>query len=95
MSSSRNTIGSVVKYGSGDDNQLTLTHFSHYTGFDISSIAIEICQNAFANDDTKCFKSFDDYNNETAELSLSLDVIYHLVEDAIFEEYMLRLLRRP
>lgn len=33
----------------------------------------------------------DEYNNERAPLTLSLDVIYHLVEDEIFEAYMKRL----
>lgn len=28
------------------------------------------------------------YNNETAELTLSLDVIYHLIEDQTFIDYM-------
>ena len=29
-----------------------------------------------------------EYLGETADLALSLDVIYHLVEDNVFEEYM-------
>ena len=33
----------------------------------------------------------DDYNGETAELTLSLDVVYHLIEDDVFELYMKRL----
>jgi hypothetical protein len=32
-----------------------------------------------------------DYKGETAELAISLDVVYHLVEDNIFGEYMERL----
>lgn len=30
----------------------------------------------------------DDYNGEKAELSLSLDVIYHLIENEVFDHYM-------
>lgn len=33
----------------------------------------------------------DKYDGETAELTLSLDVIYHLVEDSVFNDYMNRL----
>lgn len=33
----------------------------------------------------------DAYTNETAELTLSLDVIYHLIEDNVFFTYMKRL----
>jgi len=89
----KHTIESVIEFGCGDGNQITLSHYPHYTGFDISSTAIDLCKKIFTNDDTKCFKNLDDYNNETAELSLSLDVLYHLVEDAIFEEYMQRLFK--
>src|ERR1041384_374893 len=33
----------------------------------------------------------DDYAGEKADLCLSLDVVYHLVEDAVFDGYMQRL----
>ncbi|MEO7245140.1 MAG: hypothetical protein ABIX12_08330, partial [Rubrivivax sp.] len=33
----------------------------------------------------------DDYAGQTADCALSLDVIYHLVEDAAFDAYMRRL----
>ena len=33
----------------------------------------------------------DEYAGETAQLTLSLDVIYHLIEDDVFNEYMERL----
>ena len=32
-----------------------------------------------------------EFDGETAELTLSLDVIYHLVEDDVFNDYMQRL----
>lgn len=32
-----------------------------------------------------------DYQGERADLALSLDVIFHLVEDSVFESYMRRL----
>lgn len=34
-----------------------------------------------------------DYQEEQAELALSLDVIYHLNEDEIYEEYMQQLFK--
>ena len=37
------------------------------------------------------FKLMSDYANETAQLTLSLDVIYHLIEDGVFHDYMKRL----
>src|SRR5215210_4430947 len=39
----------------------------------------------------KTFKLMEEYAGESAELALSLEVIYHLVEDEVFESYMRRL----
>jgi hypothetical protein len=86
-----NNIGTVMEYGCGDGNQLKLAEYPLYTGFDISARAIEICRENFSGDDTKTFKMMEDYSGETAELTLSLDVIYHLIEDEVFAAYMNRL----
>jgi len=84
-------VGSVIEYGCGDGNQLTLSAYSSYIGFDVSREAISRCQYTFANDETKSFKLITAYANETAQLTLSLDVIYHLTEDEVFYAYMKRL----
>lgn len=81
-------IKTVIDFGCGDGNQLKFSHYPSYFGFDVSQIAIEKCRHAFKEDHTKIFNHINDYNNETAELCLSLDVIYHLVEDDVFEQYM-------
>jgi hypothetical protein len=85
------TIGTVIEFGSGDGNQLKYFHFKSYTGFDISHTAVSACREIYKADPTKRFSTLDDYNGETAELVLSLDVIYHLVEDRVFEGYMQKL----
>jgi hypothetical protein len=84
-------IQSVIEYGCGDGNQLKLANYPSFIGFDVSSEAIKLCQVAFEDDANKSFKRMDEYNGELAELTLSIDVIYHLVEDKIFERYMERL----
>lgn len=84
-------ISSVIEYGCGDGNQLRLAQYPQYTGFDVSPEAIAICSDLFLNDKTKTFKTLSAYDAETAELTLSLDVIYHLVEDAVFASHMERL----
>lgn len=86
-------ITSIIEYGCGDGAQLKLTRYKEYIGFDISSHAIECCQKTFRADPSKCFKLMQAYDGETAELTLSLDVLYHLIEDAVFENYMLRLFK--
>lgn len=84
-------IETVIEYGCGDGNQLKLANYPSYIGFDISKEAISRCKEIFANDETKAFKLMKDYNGERAQLTLSLDVIYHLVEDEVFHQYMKRL----
>lgn len=87
----RNRINTVIEYGCGDGNQLRLVHYPAYTGFDISDKAVALCQAIFAKDATKKFSLMGDYKRETAELTMSLDVIFHLIEDDVFVDYMDRL----
>ncbi len=84
-------ISTIIEYGCGDGNQLRLSEYPSYIGFDVSPEAITQCKNILSTDETKIFKLMDEYANETAELTLSLDVIYHLVEDNVFFAYMERL----
>lgn len=83
-----NCISSVIEFGCGDGNQLMLAKYPEYTGFDISSSAIKMCKGKFFTDKTKSFLMMADYKKQKSELVLSLDVIYHLVEDNVFEEYI-------
>lgn len=87
----KNQIKTVIEYGCGDGNQLTLLNYPEYLGFDVSPTALLKCEALFEHDNTKTFKAVDAYSGETAELTLSLDVIYHLIEDQVFEAYMRRL----
>jgi SAM-dependent methyltransferase len=84
-------IASVIEFGCGDGNQLKLAMYADYLGFDISPTAIARCDEVFRFDKRKKFRLMLEYKGEKAELTLSLDVIYHLVEDDIFEAYMRRL----
>lgn len=81
-------IRSVIEFGCGDGNQLLLAKYPQYTGFDISERAVSVCRSRFKYDNSKSFKLLSEYSGETAELALSLDVIYHLVEDEVFEMHM-------
>lgn len=84
-------VTSVIEYGCGDGNQLVLAQYPKYLGFDISQHAIDICREKFKGDERKDFKLVGEYNAEKSELTLSLDVIYHLTEDDVFEAYIARL----
>jgi hypothetical protein len=84
-------VETIIEYGCGDGNQLKLSEYPTYIGFDVSPEAISHCENIFFDDKTKTFKLMNAYANETAQLTLSLDVIYHLIEEDIFSTYMKRL----
>jgi SAM-dependent methyltransferase len=84
-------IKSVIEYGCGDGNQLKLARYPAYLGFDVSQTAVRLCQESFKTDASKSFRLMETCAGERADLALSLDVIYHLVEDSVFEAYMRQL----
>lgn len=92
-----NSICSVVEFGCGDGYQLSLAEYPCYIGLDVSVTAIRLCAARFAADHTKSFFRYDSAcfvdraEVFTADLAISLDVIYHLVEDAVFETYIMHL----
>ena len=81
-------ISSVIEFGSGDGNQLRLAEYPDYLGIDVSETAVRACRETFAADGTKRFETLSAYDGQAADLALSLDVIYHLVEDDTFASYM-------
>lgn len=86
-----NKITNIIEYGCGDGNQLKLAQYPSYIGFDVSPKALSQCKEIFREDNTKIFKFTNQYDEETAQLTLSLDVIYHLIEEEIFVHYIKRL----
>lgn len=86
-----NYVETVIEFGSGDGNQVSLMRYDRYVGFDVSLESIKICRGMFEGDVSKRFELYDDYQGERADLSLSLDVIYHLVEDSVYKDYMEKL----
>lgn len=83
-----NEVRSVIEFGCGDGNQLALAKYPSYFGVDVSPAAVARCRELFGADATKSFASTDEYDGRKADLALSLDVVYHLVEDDVFERYM-------
>jgi SAM-dependent methyltransferase len=87
-------IQSVIEFGCGDGHQLSLAIYPRYIGLDVSPAAIDLCKGLFAEDITKSFFLYDggcfiDHGRLFAsDMAVSLDVIYHLVEDEVFAKYM-------
>jgi SAM-dependent methyltransferase len=87
-------IGSVIEFGCGDGRQLALARYPRYLGLDVSPTTLRRTAASFADDPTKGFLCYDPTafadpaGYLTAELALSLDVIYHLVEDEVYERHL-------
>lgn len=90
-------VTSIIEFGCGDGNQLSLMQYPRYIGLDVSSAALDRCRKLFAGDNTKSFFLYEPQHflhsrvPFSAELAMSLDVIYHLVEDDVFEKYLTHL----
>ena len=80
----------VIEFGCGDGSQLGLASYPEYIGVDVAAGSIERCSSRFASDPTKRFYLNSDLPKDigTFDLAISLDVVYHLVEDSVFEAYM-------
>lgn len=90
----REGIGSVVDYGCGDGAQLKLLEVPDYLGIDVSPTAIARCIQRHPD---KQFLVYDPSTSLSidvhADLALSMDVMFHLVDDRDFRLYVLRLFR--
>lgn len=87
-------INSVLEFGCGDGNQLSLFKIPKYTGLDVSKNAVKRCIKKFEKDNTKSFFLYepecflDNLDLLNSDATLSLDVLFHLVEDHVFEIYL-------
>jgi hypothetical protein len=85
-------IASVIELGCGDGKQLKLAIYPNYIGIDVSPEAIALCRARFDGDETKTFYATSEMPVLVPrDLALSLDVIYHLIEDDTFHAYMRQL----
>lgn len=85
----KNSITSLIEFGVGDGNQLALLRNDvSYIGFDVSQTVISQVTKKFQNDKSKRFFDLKLFHNQKAELGLSLDVVYHLIEENVFHNYM-------
>lgn len=90
----RHQVRTVTELGCGDGSQLALAHYPAYRGLDVAASAVDLCLDRFADDPSKSFYLYDPARFADraglfrSDLALSLDVVFHLVEDDEFERYM-------
>ena len=84
-----NGIETVIEFGSGDGAQLELAKYPNYVGVDVSRTIVEETRRKFSGDSSLRFIHTSEVtSDDKADLALSLDVVYHLVEDYVFTTYM-------
>ena len=92
-------LKNIIDIGCGDGNNLKLFKSDYYIGIDVSKTIIKRNILSFKNDKNKLFffmdkdqsKIFNTINNllkNSDSLIVSFDVIFHLVEDAIYKEHI-------
>jgi SAM-dependent methyltransferase len=90
----RNGVSSVVEFGCGDGQQLALATYPAYLGVDVSATVLRRTAERFAGDPTKSFLCYDPTSFTdparflSADAAISLDVIYHLVEDEVYFDHL-------
>jgi|GEM_PF-655629 len=89
-----NSIRDVIEFGCGDGNQLGMLKTDRYIGLDVSIAAIQKCQEKFKGDQSKSFFLYDhhafvDHHGVfQCDCAISLDVLYHLVEEGVYQDYL-------
>jgi 2-polyprenyl-3-methyl-5-hydroxy-6-metoxy-1,4-benzoquinol methylase len=88
-------VRDVIDFGCGDGNQIQHINVNGlYLALDVSSTAIELAKK-FEGNKRKCFQTIDIQTIDSSvipqryfDMALSLDVVFHLVDDNEFEKYM-------
>lgn len=91
-------ISVCYEWGFGDGAFLNEVRFPNYVGAEVSETALHICKEKYMGDEKKHFFMIEEmleYIKEhgTCDLAVSLDTLFNLVEDDVYETYMERLFK--
>jgi len=87
-------IDSIIEFGCGDGNQLQFYKIKKYLGLDVSDNAIKRCIHLYQDDPSKAFLSYrqDHFHHLDlflkADAAISIEVLFHLVENPVWEKYL-------
>jgi predicted TPR repeat methyltransferase len=81
-------IRSILDLGCGDGRQLSGLVVPKYTGVDVSSAALAACRARYASKPGWQFLKYDELTDAKVDTTMSLDVIYHLVNDDEYFAYI-------
>jgi SAM-dependent methyltransferase len=84
-----NNVRDLLDLGCGEGSIMQQLQIPRYVGVDISEAALAHCRALVLNDTSREFYLRSELNpNRRATLSLSMDVIEYLTDDAAFADYM-------
>jgi SAM-dependent methyltransferase len=88
-------INSIIDFGCGDGEQVRMLACKNYTGVDVSPHIIEKCRSKYQRRKDWRFFTFDEQSDYSGvyDAAISIDVIFHIVEDDIYHDYMSRLFK--
>jgi hypothetical protein len=86
-------INSATEMGCGDGHQLSIIDYPEYIGLDVSKTIIDHCRDKFMEDKSKRFEvynpiDFVPIDSLRSDLALSLDVIYHIIEERKYLKHL-------
>lgn len=81
-------IKTINDFGCGDSNQISkIKGFDNYYGYDVSKTILDKCKLKFSDNEKYTF--LDDVSKmKNSDITMSLDVTYHITEEDNFEIYM-------
>ena len=88
-------IKSIIDLGPGDGNQIKELNIEKYIGIDIAYTSIQICKKKYKDDKNKTFYTWNDFKEHELhyDLTTSLDVLYHILEEDGFLKYLKNLFK--
>ena len=87
-----NRVSKILEFGCGDGANLELYNFKEYIGLDVSKTIVNANKEKFKDKKEYKFLLMSELDtNLKSDLTLSLDVIYHLTNDKIFNDYFNKL----
>lgn len=84
-------IKTLNDFGHGDGNQLSLINgFEKYYGYDVSETIRKRCISMYPDQEKYIFlnDAYDFFQYPKSDLSMSLDVLYHILDQEPYEEYL-------
>lgn len=88
----RYNLRSITELGCGDGNQLGMFTVGKYTGLDVARAAVERCKMLYRGVQGRRFALYKPGKTDPlkfmADASLSLDVLYHLIEEDVYEQHL-------